>query len=211
MDGVAELSAFAANTAYANPHHSESEYMKPLPKIVRIIEVQPFQLTLLWNTSEIRMLDFAPLFERWETEGDAKMAALQNWETFKQVALSENRTLHWPNVPVSYSFKGETRSAPLELDALELYRQSTLIKKTTAVQVGTMLREAREAAGLSQADVALKSGTTRNYISRIENDKSDIQLETLQKIVELGIGGEMVFQIKPGKIVKKSRRVHRTM
>ena len=67
-----------------------------------------------------------------------------------------------------------------------------------AVQVGAMLREAREAAGLSQADVALKSGTTRNYISRIENDKSDIQLETLQKIVELGIGGKMVFQIKPG-------------
>lgn len=58
-----------------------------------------------------------------------------------------------------------------------------------------MLREAREAAGLSQADVALKSGTTRNYISRIENEKSDIQLETLQKIVELGIGGEIVLQI----------------
>ncbi|MCB0573487.1 MAG: helix-turn-helix transcriptional regulator, partial [Saprospiraceae bacterium] len=48
------------------------------------------------------------------------------------------------------------------------------------VNVGAMLRRAREAAGLSQADVALKSGTTRNYISRIENEKSDIQLETLQ-------------------------------
>ena len=67
--------------------------MKPLPKIARIIEVQPFQLTLLWNTSEIRLLDFAPLFERWETEGDTQMARLRNWETFKQVGLSDNRTL----------------------------------------------------------------------------------------------------------------------
>ncbi len=181
--------------------------MKPLPKIARIIEIQPFQLTLLWNTAEIRLLDFAPLFERWETEGDTAMAPLKSWDIFKQVALSENRTLHWPNVPVSFSFKGETRSMPLELDALELYRQSVLVRKTAAVQVGTMLREAREAAGLSQADVALKSGTTRNYISRIENDKSDIQLETLQKIVELGIGGEMIVRIKPGKRLKKNSSV----
>lgn len=177
--------------------------MKPLPKIARIIEVKPFKITLLWNISEIRVLDFAPLFEQWEAEGDTKMAALRDWETFKQVAVSENRTLCWPNVPVSFTFKGETRTSPLELDALELYRQSTLVKKTEPVNVGAMLREAREAAGLSQADVALKSGTTRNYISRIENDKSDIQLETLQKIVELGIGGEIVVQIKPGKVTKR--------
>lgn len=179
--------------------------MKPLPKIARIIEVEPFKITLLWNTSEIRELDFAPLFGQWEAEGDTKMAALRDWEVFSQVTLSENRTLCWPNIPVAFTFKGTTRSNPLELDALELYRQSTLVKKTEGFNVGAMLRKAREAAGLSQADVALKSGTTRNYISRIENDKSDIQLETLQKIVELGIGGEIVMQIKSGKAAKRSR------
>lgn len=173
--------------------------MKPLPKISRIIGIEPFKLTLLWNTSEIRALDFAMLFKQWEAEDDNKMAALRDWETFKQVALSENRTLCWPNVQISFTYKGEARTSPLELDALELYRQSTLVKKTESVNVGSMLRKARENAGLSQADVALKSGTTRNYISRIENDKSDIQLETLQKIVELGIGGKIVVQIRPGK------------
>jgi DNA-binding XRE family transcriptional regulator len=178
--------------------------MKPMPKISRIIAVEPFKLILLWNTSEIRSLDFAPLFKQWEAEGDGKMATLRNWETFKQVALSENRTLCWPNVQVSFTFKGEARTSPLELDALELYRQSTLVKKMESVNVGSMLRKARENAGLSQADVALKSGTTRNYISRIENDKSDIQLETLQKIVELGIGGEIVVQIKSPKAAKRS-------
>lgn len=176
--------------------------MKPLPKITRIIEVQPFQLTLLWNTSEIRVLDFAPLFEVWEREGDAKMAVLKDWKTFRQVTISENRTLSWPNVPVSFMFKGQTRTAPLELDALVLCGQSTLVKKMEGFPVGAMLREARKYAGLSQADVALKSGTTRHYISRIENDKSDIQLDTLQKIVELGIGGEMILQIKSGKLGK---------
>jgi len=181
--------------------------MKPLQKISRIIAVEPFKITLLWNTSEIRVLDFAQLCKQWEAEGDSKMAALRDWETFKQVTLSENRTLCWPNVLISFSFKGEARTSPLELDALELYSQSTLVKKTEPVNVGAMLRKARENAGLSQADVALKSGTTRNYISRIENDKSDIQLETLQKIVELGIGGEMVLQIKSPKVVKRARSV----
>jgi DNA-binding XRE family transcriptional regulator len=174
--------------------------MKPLPKIARIIEVKPFQITLLWNTSEIRVLDFAPQFKVWNKEGDSKMAVLEDWETFRQVSLSENSSLCWPNIPVSFSFKQETRTAPLELDALELYRQSTLVKKMEGFNVGAMLRKARMGAGLSQADVALKSGTTRNYISRIENDKSDIQLETLQKIVELGIGAEMVLQIKGLKV-----------
>ncbi|MDZ4679335.1 MAG: helix-turn-helix transcriptional regulator [Saprospiraceae bacterium] len=180
--------------------------MKPLQKISRIIAVEPFKITLLWNTSEIRALDFAQLCNQWEADGDSKMAALRDWETFKQVTLSENRTLCWPNVLVSFSFKGEaSTTSPLELDALELYRQSTLVKKTESVNVGAMLRKARENAGLSQADVALKSGTTRNYISRIENDKSDIQLETLQKIVELGIGGEIVLQIKSPKVVKRAQ------
>ncbi len=178
--------------------------MKPLQKISRIIAVEPFKITLLWSTSEIRVLDFAPLFKQWEAEGDGKMTTLRDWETFKQVALSENRTLCWPKVLVSFTFKDEARTAPLELDALELYRQSTLVKKTEAFNVGAMLREARVAANLSQADVALKSGTTRNYISRIENDKSDIQMETLQKIVELGIGGEIVLRIIPGKATKRS-------
>lgn len=120
--------------------------IKPLPKIARIIEVEPFKITQLWNTSEIRELDFAPLFGQWEAEGDTKMAALQDWETFRQVTLSENRALCWPNIPVAFTFKGTTRSNPLEFDALELYRQSMLMpvdQKNERVNVGAMFRKAR--------------------------------------------------------------------
>ena len=41
----------------------------------------------------------------------------------------------------------------------------------------------------------------------IENDKSDIQLETLQKIVELGIGEKIIVQIKSGKAAKRGHSV----
>ncbi|MCC6414151.1 MAG: helix-turn-helix transcriptional regulator, partial [Saprospiraceae bacterium] len=115
---------------------------------------------------------------------------------FQEVTLSENHTLCWPNVLFSFTFKAATRSEPLELDALELYRQSKLIKKLEKIHIGEMFRQARLKAGLTQAKVAFNSGTTPKYISRIENDQSDIQLGTLQKIIELGIGQKMVISIE---------------
>lgn len=173
--------------------------MKSLPKIARIIQVEPFKITMLWNTSEVRILDFAPLFKIWETNADSNMVKLRDWEIFKKVSLSENHTLCWVNIAVPFTFKGKTNTAPLELDALEIYRQSTLLKKVEKPNVGAMVKQARERAGLTQAAVALGSGTTRHYISRLENDKSDIQLETLQKIIEFGIGGTMRITIEDNK------------
>ncbi|MBV6441018.1 MAG: hypothetical protein EPGJADBJ_02695 [Saprospiraceae bacterium] len=169
--------------------------MKKLPNIARIIKVEPFKITMIWSTLEVRVLDFAPLFEIWEAEADANVAALRDWKTFKKVTISENHTLCWPNVLVPFTFKGKKRSEPLELDAQELYRQSKLVGKVEKLHIGAMIRQARKKAGLTQAKVAFNSGTTPKYISRIENDKSDIQLGTLHKIVELGMGQKMFITI----------------
>jgi transcriptional regulator with XRE-family HTH domain len=49
---------------------------------------------------------------------------------------------------------------------------------------------------LTQEDLAQKSGTTRTYISRIENDKSDLELATLRKIIEIGLGKKLEIKIK---------------
>ena len=40
------------------------------------------------------------------------------------------------------------------------------------------------------------SGTTRYYISRIENERSDIEVATLRKIVEIGLGKHLEISIK---------------
>lgn len=170
--------------------------MKLLPKIIRILEITPFKITVLWNTAEIRVIDFSPLFQVWEEEGEAYVTDIKEWDVFKKATVSDNGTLAWNNIPVSFTFKGERHTAPLELDAQELYRQSLPVRKVDGINVGALLREARLKAGLSQSDVALKSGTSRHYISRIENEKSDIQLATFQKIVELGIGKKVVIEIQ---------------
>jgi transcriptional regulator with XRE-family HTH domain len=76
-----------------------------------------------------------------------------------------------------------------------LYQESTFVRSIEPLPIGTMLKQAREKAGLTQTDVAINAGTTRNYISRIENGKSDIQVETLHKIVELGLGKQLRMEV----------------
>lgn len=63
-------------------------------------------------------------------------------------------------------------------------------------KLGTLLLEARLEKGLTQAELAERSGTTKSYISKIENNIKEVRLSTLQKIVRLGLGGHLDFSIK---------------
>ena len=54
--------------------------------------------------------------------------------------------------------------------------------------ISEMLREARREANMTQEQLAEKVGTKKSYISRLENGKCDIQLSTLYKIFEFGLG-----------------------
>ena len=64
-----------------------------------------------------------------------------------------------------------------------------------AFQLGVMLQELRKEQGLTQAQLALKCGTTKTYISRIENNSSDIRLLTLMRIIREGLGGHLKLRV----------------
>lgn len=63
-------------------------------------------------------------------------------------------------------------------------------------KLGALLQEARLKKGLTQAELAEKAGTTKSYISKIENNIKEVRLSTLQKIVHLGLGGQLELSIK---------------
>jgi len=65
-----------------------------------------------------------------------------------------------------------------------------------AFRLGAMLREARKEANLTQEQLAEKTGTKKSYISRIETGKSDIQLSTFYKLIEIGLGKTLSINIK---------------
>ena len=50
------------------------------------------------------------------------------------------------------------------------------------IKVGVLLRQAREQAGLTQEELAVKVGTQKTAISRLENHAQDIKLSTIQKV-----------------------------
>lgn len=60
-----------------------------------------------------------------------------------------------------------------------------------AFKVGVLLEEARKKKKMTQEQLAEKCGTTKNYISRIENNASDIRLSTLIRIIKEGLGGKI--------------------
>ena len=49
-------------------------------------------------------------------------------------------------------------------------------------KIGVMLREAREAAGLTQEELARRLRTKKAAISRIENHAEDIKISTLERV-----------------------------
>ena len=65
-----------------------------------------------------------------------------------------------------------------------------------AYKIGILIQEARKRQQLTQEQLAKKVGTTKNYISRIENNASDIRLSTLMRIIRLGLGANLHLRIE---------------
>jgi len=64
-----------------------------------------------------------------------------------------------------------------------------------AFKLGVLIQEIREKQNLTQEQLALKCGTTKSYISRIENNASDIRLSTLMRIIKEGLGGQLQLHV----------------
>ena len=62
-------------------------------------------------------------------------------------------------------------------------------------KIGVLIQEARKKQQLTQQQLADKVGTTKNYISRIENNASDIRLSTLMRIIREGLGGSLKLSL----------------
>ncbi len=65
-----------------------------------------------------------------------------------------------------------------------------------AFTIGVLIQEARKQKKMTQEELANKVGTTKNYISRIENDASDIRLSTLMRIIREGLGGHLKLSLE---------------
>ena len=68
--------------------------------------------------------------------------------------------------------------------------------KAKAFAIGEIIREERKQANMTQEELAKRIGAKKSYISLIENGHTDIQLSTLYKLIELGLGLRLNLSIE---------------
>ena len=76
------------------------------------------------------------------------------------------------------------------------YRRDELDREMESFRIGLLIRQARESKNMTQEELGKVISKKRSYISRIENDGSNMNLKTLFDIVEKGLGGKVDIAIK---------------
>jgi HTH-type transcriptional regulator / antitoxin HipB len=95
---------------------------------------------------------------------------------------SKNLTSFVDHLDKKYGKRGSTKR--------EAYEQ-----EFETFKLGVLIQEMREKQNLTQEQLAVKCGTTKSYISRIENNASDIRLSTLMRIIKEGLGGHLKLSV----------------
>jgi ribosome-binding protein aMBF1 (putative translation factor) len=66
-------------------------------------------------------------------------------------------------------------------------------------KIGVLLRQVREAAGLTQEELARKMNTKKSVISRMENHADDIRLSTLRRYAE-ALGADIKIRVEQPRL-----------
>ena len=167
-----------------------------IPRIIKINWVKELSISVVFNNGESRIIEFKKVLKKVGVNDDSPAHILYNPDNFAEVVLEEN-TLSWHNVIQYITLRnGEKMRVPFEIGADVLYNLSLPEPSENSLRLGQIIRDARLGSGLTQEDLAQKSGTTRTYISRIENNKSDLEITTLRKIIEIGLVKKLEIRIK---------------
>jgi len=169
--------------------------LRSIPKILKINQVEGYLISCLFNNGESRIIDFKVFLKRYsKNKKHPAYKLLKDKSAFDEVEIIGN-TIGWKNVGIySKNLNGEEEFYAFDIDPITLFESSHL-DENRRLNIGDLIRKERKKAGLTQDELASRIGTSKYYISRVENNKSDIELLTLKKIVEAGLGKHLEIQI----------------
>jgi len=170
--------------------------MRSVKRIVKIHQIKGFRIYCLFNNGESRIIDFEKLFSKWKTTKKSLHYPISNsLKEFKKVKLIEG-TLTWKNIIISGEDEyGNETVYHYDLDPIVLYEESQL-DETRQLEIGMLIKKTRHELGLTQEELASKSGTTKHYISKLENNRIGIELSTLKRIIEGGLGKRIKISVQ---------------
>ncbi len=74
-------------------------------------------------------------------------------------------------------------------------KRDKLDRELETLRIGVQIRNARNQLNLTQSQLAERIGKKRSFISRIENDGSNLTISTLLDIAEKGLGKKVILEI----------------
>jgi DNA-binding XRE family transcriptional regulator len=170
--------------------------MRTVKRIVKIHQIKGYKLYCLFNNGESRIIDFKQLFSKWKTTKKSLHYPLVNsLKEFKKAELIDG-TITWKNIIIKGEDEfGNRTNYYYDLDPIVLYEESQL-DESRQLEIGMLIRKTRNELGLTQEELASKSGTTKHYISKLENNRIGIELSTLRRIIEGGLGKRMKISLQ---------------
>ncbi|MDH3246440.1 MAG: helix-turn-helix domain-containing protein [Saprospiraceae bacterium] len=170
--------------------------MRTVKRIIKVHKIRGYKIYCLFNNGESRIIDFKQLFKKWDVQkDDLEWTLVRSEQEFQNVELVDG-TLTWKGI----EFEGEDDQGKVvkyyyDIDPIVLYENSE-VDESRQIEIGLMIKQARNEMGLTQEQLAKLSGTTKHYISRVENNKTGIELSTLIRIIEGGLGKRMKISIQ---------------
>jgi len=167
-----------------------------IPKILKINNISGYKISCLFSTGESRIIDIKELLlERIGiTKKHPASKLLKDKSLFQEVKILGN-SIGWTQVGIdTKNEEGKNVFYPFELDPIVLYQNSE-IDEIEMLNVGLLIKNERLRLGLTQEELGKKIGSSKHYISRLENNKSDIEFLTLVKIIKAGFGKNLEIKI----------------
>jgi DNA-binding XRE family transcriptional regulator len=167
-----------------------------IPRIIKINKIEYPKIFAMFSNGESRYIDLENIFKKLKIKKNSPEEKLLDPKIFQNVKLA-NHTLSWENPgSIITNRNGNKINVPYEIGADILYKYSMPDFNSDKIHIGEKIKKERQKQGMTQEELAALSGTTKFYISRIENNRTGIELRTLIKIIEAGLGKELKLVIK---------------
>jgi len=171
--------------------------LRSIPRVLKINSVNGRTLSLLFNNGYSKVVDVESILtaDKSPKEGSLASQILSSDEIFNTVQIIGS-SIGWPGVgKYTKDFSGNSKFYPYDIDPLVLFNSGKMDSQHN-INLGGRIKSLRMKLGITQEELANRVGTTKNYISKLENNKSDIELLTLKKIVEAGLNGKLHLNIE---------------
>ncbi len=171
--------------------------LRSIPRVLKINYIEGRSISLMFNNGEYKIIDIEQFLQEHTGIKPGSLAdqVLSSDTTFTSVEVMGN-TIGWPSLGIhAKDPEGKATFYPFDLDPLMLFKAGQT-DEWSALSIGSKIRKIRKEMGLTQQQLADRTGTTKPYISKLENSKSDIEVLTLRKVVEAGLNKKLFIEIK---------------